>query len=155
MRELIEATLAFFQTQFGIEIPELYRPWVAAAMAGLGAQVIVTAAAIYAGLFIYLERRIGARMMSRVGPNRVGPHGLLQWVADAVKLIMKEDIIPDAADRPPSCPRRLGEISGPHPLPPKPVGARPRRSRRRVAAPHVVSRRDRHRPRLRARRSPG
>jgi len=100
MRELIHASLAFFEGQFGIVIPEVYYPWVAVGMAALGCQIIITLAAVYAGLFIYAERRVGARMMSRIGPNRVGPHGLLQWVADAVKLIMKEDIIPTAADRP-------------------------------------------------------
>jgi NADH-quinone oxidoreductase subunit H len=47
-----------------------------------------------------LERKFAARMQSRIGPYRVGPHGLLQPIADAVKLMMKEDIIPTAADRP-------------------------------------------------------
>src|SRR3989338_6060223 len=39
-------------------------------------------------------------MQSRIGPYRVGPHGLLQPIADAVKLMMKEDVIPTAVDRP-------------------------------------------------------
>ena len=46
-----------------------------------------------------LERKFAARMQSRVGPYRVGPHGLLQPIADAVKLMMKEDVVPTAADR--------------------------------------------------------
>jgi len=46
-----------------------------------------------------LERKFAARMQSRVGPYRVGPHGLLQPIADAVKLMMKEDVVPRAADR--------------------------------------------------------
>ena len=47
-----------------------------------------------------LERKFAARMQSRIGPYRVGPHGLLQPIADAVKLMMKEDVVPTAADRP-------------------------------------------------------
>ena len=54
------------------------------------------------GLVTYvtlLERKFAARMQSRIGPYRVGPHGLLQPIADAVKLMMKEDVVPTAADR--------------------------------------------------------
>ena len=48
---------------------------------------------------IWVERKIAARIQDRLGPNRVGPFGLLQSVADAVKLITKEDITPIGADR--------------------------------------------------------
>lgn len=54
------------------------------------------------GLVTYvtlLERKFAARMQSRIGPYRVGPHGLLQPIADAIKLMMKEDIVPREADR--------------------------------------------------------
>jgi NADH-quinone oxidoreductase subunit H len=50
-------------------------------------------------LSVWGERRIVARMQMRVGPNRVGPFGLIQALADGVKLALKEDIIPAAADR--------------------------------------------------------
>ena len=46
-----------------------------------------------------LERKFAARMQSRVGPYRVGPHGLFQPIADGLKLFLKEDLIPAAADR--------------------------------------------------------
>ena len=48
---------------------------------------------------IWFERRVVARMQHRVGPNRAGPQGLLQSLADGVKLALKEDIVPKGADR--------------------------------------------------------
>ncbi|HEU4342059.1 MAG TPA: NADH-quinone oxidoreductase subunit NuoH [Candidatus Binatia bacterium] len=52
-----------------------------------------------AGVTSWLERRVWARMQSRVGPNRVGPQGILQWLADGIKNLLKEDLIPSAADK--------------------------------------------------------
>ena len=48
---------------------------------------------------IWWERRVVARMQHRIGPNVHGPFGLLQSLADGVKLALKEDIIPKAADK--------------------------------------------------------
>jgi len=48
---------------------------------------------------IYVERKISAWMQDRIGPNRVGPLGLLQPIADGLKFLLKEDIIPDRVDR--------------------------------------------------------
>ncbi len=48
---------------------------------------------------IYIERRGLGRMQSRLGPNRVGPCGLLQPVADAIKVLLKENLVPDKADK--------------------------------------------------------
>ena len=48
---------------------------------------------------IWWERRVVARMQHRIGPNRNGPFGLLQSLADGVKLALKEDIVPKAADK--------------------------------------------------------
>src|SRR5262245_54632870 len=52
-----------------------------------------------AGVTSWLERRVWARMQSRVGPNRVGPQGFLQWMADGVKSILKDDIVPEMSDK--------------------------------------------------------
>jgi NADH-quinone oxidoreductase subunit H len=53
-----------------------------------------------AGITTWVERRVMARMQSRIGPNRVGPIGFLQWLADGLKNMLKEDIVPTAADGP-------------------------------------------------------
>ena len=47
----------------------------------------------------YMERKVAAFMQDRIGPNRAGPFGLLQPVADGIKMIMKEDFIPANANR--------------------------------------------------------
>ena len=54
---------------------------------------------VFAMLAIWMERKVSATMQSRIGPNRVGPFGLLQSLADGIKLILKEDLIPGNADQ--------------------------------------------------------
>jgi NADH-quinone oxidoreductase subunit H len=61
--------------------------------------VLLVVLSIAAGL-VWVERRLLALWQDRYGPNRVGPFGLLQVVADAIKLLTKEDWIPPFADRP-------------------------------------------------------
>jgi NADH-quinone oxidoreductase subunit H len=61
--------------------------------------VIVAVVPLIAGYVVLLERKLMADMQARLGPMRVGPHGLLQPIADAFKLLIKEDIIPDDADK--------------------------------------------------------
>ena len=50
-------------------------------------------------LLIWLERKVVAGMQARVGPDRAGPFGILQTLADAIKLLLKEQIMPLKADR--------------------------------------------------------
>jgi NADH-quinone oxidoreductase subunit H len=71
-------------------------PWAIAVIASFVLLNVVLGLVTYITL---LERKFAARMQSRIGPYRVGPHGLLQPIADALKLMMKEDIVPTAADR--------------------------------------------------------
>jgi NADH-quinone oxidoreductase subunit H len=61
--------------------------------------LIVAVVPLIAGYVVLVERKLMADMQARLGPMRVGPHGLLQPIADAVKLLIKEDIIPDNADK--------------------------------------------------------
>ena len=65
----------------------------------LGAFIIVNIAAVIGGLGTYAERKVSADMQMRQGPNRVGPYGILQFLADGVKMIMKEDLEPAQADK--------------------------------------------------------
>lgn len=52
-----------------------------------------------AAVMVFLERKISAYIQNRIGPNRVGPKGLLQPIVDVVKLLMKEDIVPKSANK--------------------------------------------------------
>jgi NADH-quinone oxidoreductase subunit H len=61
--------------------------------------LIVAVVPLVAGYVVLVERKLMADMQARLGPMRVGPHGLLQPIADALKLLIKEDIIPDNADK--------------------------------------------------------
>jgi NADH-quinone oxidoreductase subunit H len=61
--------------------------------------VVVSFVAATASIFVWLERKVSGRMQDRLGPTRLGLFGLPQMVADAIKLLVKEDTHPDVADK--------------------------------------------------------
>ena len=61
--------------------------------------IILVVLLLVAAYLVYFERKLLGRLQIRLGPNRCGPFGLLQPIADAVKLLLKEDIVPAQADR--------------------------------------------------------
>ena len=74
----------------------LSSPWFTPVVTGL---VVLALAPLVIGYLSLVERKVLADLQARYGPMRVGPHGLLQPVADALKFLLKEDIIPSQADR--------------------------------------------------------
>ena len=74
--------------------------WMASIVTGvLGALAILAVIGPTLLILIWVERKVIARFQQRYGPNRVGPKGLLQPVADAIKLILKEQLAPRSADK--------------------------------------------------------
>ncbi|MEW6750341.1 MAG: NADH-quinone oxidoreductase subunit NuoH [Candidatus Latescibacterota bacterium] len=74
--------------------PLVAAAYMAASLSAVGALIAVLGMGL-----VYLERKIAARFQCRLGPTRVGPHGILQTVADTLKLLTKEDLVPARADR--------------------------------------------------------
>jgi NADH-quinone oxidoreductase subunit H len=68
-------------------------------LAVLGVVILATFVLIVDILLVWIERKIVARFQDRIGPNRVGPFGIIQPIADVIKLLIKEDIMPMGADK--------------------------------------------------------
>ncbi|OYW22643.1 MAG: NADH-quinone oxidoreductase subunit H [Planctomycetales bacterium 12-60-4] len=68
-------------------------------MAGVSIGVVMGAVLGACSYLIWLERKLSAWMQDRLGPNRVGPMGLLQPIADGAKFLLKEDVIPDHVNK--------------------------------------------------------
>src|SRR5262245_65663506 len=74
--------------------------WLAVALAAIiPASLLITFMAVGPILYVYAETKLAGFFQDRIGPKRVGPHGILQTVADAVKLLFKEAIYPAGADK--------------------------------------------------------
>src|SRR5688572_6900563 len=100
MIELVSNPVGAIATLLHELLRSLMPEWLAALlMAVIGAGLVVTIVSGAVILLVWMERKIIARMQDRYGPNRVGPFGLLQTVADAIKLLSKEDIVPARVDK--------------------------------------------------------
>jgi NADH-quinone oxidoreductase subunit H len=73
--------------------------WEPLAVVGLKVLVIFVIGLVGTMFMVWFERKMVAGMQNRVGPNKAGPFGLLQTLADGIKLFFKEDLVPDRADR--------------------------------------------------------
>jgi NADH-quinone oxidoreductase subunit H len=80
--------------------PEAWPDWMRVALsATIPAVLLLTFMALGPIVYVYVERKIAGFMQDRLGPTRVGPYGLLQTIADAIKLMFKEAIYPAGADK--------------------------------------------------------
>lgn len=84
---------------------DLFTGWGTAAwlvniiLAAIGIIVLCTFLLVMAIFLVWVERKVVARFQDRLGPNRLGPYGLIQPFADIIKLLIKEELTPDGADK--------------------------------------------------------
>ena len=78
------------------DLPQWLQVAIPAAICGV---LLITFMALGPILYVYVETKVAGFMQDRIGPKRVGPHGLLQTVADGLKLMFKEAIYPAGADK--------------------------------------------------------
>lgn len=93
--EAFQSILKTFSEMFGSSGPGIF----SFLLFLIAVILVITVLATIGGLGTYAERKISADMQARMGPNRVGPYGILQFLADGVKMFMKEDITPNTADK--------------------------------------------------------
>jgi NADH-quinone oxidoreductase subunit H len=87
---------SFFQLIVGRDA----HPWeLVASGVGVVALIVTPSILLFAMFAIWFERKVAGHIQSRPGPNRVGPFGLLQSLADGIKLLIKEDLCPKDADK--------------------------------------------------------
>jgi NADH-quinone oxidoreductase subunit H len=96
MQELVDSLVANGIAPAGVPVWVYYLT----AMLVFGGIVVFVFILPIAGITTWVERRVAGRIQSRIGPNRTGPAGFLQWLADGIKSLLKEDIVPLDADAP-------------------------------------------------------
>ncbi|MDA1036436.1 MAG: NADH-quinone oxidoreductase subunit NuoH [Chloroflexi bacterium] len=92
---------SIFSRTYGFVADTLGAPeWLAYGIGALTVIMVVVNGFLLLGtIFTWMERKVVGRFQSRLGPNRAGPFGIFQAIADAIKLLFKEDIVPRRADR--------------------------------------------------------
>jgi len=89
---------ALIQMQYNLGAPQELSWLVEGITYFVGAFILANAALVLALVLIWITRKVISRIQDRIGPNRLGPFGLFQTIADAMKLLSKEDINPTSAD---------------------------------------------------------